>query len=257
MLTSRTLYFPSLPPALDGIKLFFISDLHYWKRRSFLYEQLAAHVRAATPDVLIFGGDFLGLGTKWRDVQSWLRALPDVPCKVAVAGNWEYYSGETFSFFERKMADAGVVALCDQSLRFIHRSAEIRFVGVDDSLEGMPSVRTAFRGVTNETFNVVVSHSPDIIPEVSLKPYQLILCGHTHGGQFCVPGIGAFYTNTREGRKYAQGLYQLGREQYAYVTRGIGEGIVKWRLFCPPEAVLITLKHQWLDRPGVLSRLSL
>ena len=63
-------------------------------------------------------------------------------------------------------------------------------MGVDDYQEGMPSVRTAFHGVTNDTFNVVISHSPDVVPDLAEQPCSLILCGHTHGVSY--PGTGIF-----------------------------------------------------------------
>ena len=72
--------------------------------------------------------------------------------------------------------------------------------------------------------------------------FDLLLCGHTHGGQIRLPRYGAMTTSTRLGKRYEAGLYGLGSGRHLYVSRGVGEGHVWIRILCPPELALLTLR---------------
>jgi predicted MPP superfamily phosphohydrolase len=71
--------------------------------------------------------------------------------------------------------------------------------------------------------------------------FNLLLSGHTHGGQIRLPGIGALVTSTRLGRKFDKGLFRLAPTQYVFITCGIGTGNVPLRLYCPPEVALLNV----------------
>lgn len=90
---------------------------------------------------------------------------------------------------------------------------------------------------------ILLAHSPDVMLDVEtlggLAP-DLILAGHTHGGQIRLPLIGAFYTRTRLGRTFDTGLFLTGRNRI-YITSGVGTAILPVRLLTPPELALITL----------------
>ena len=84
---------------------------------------------------------------------------------------------------------------------------------------------------------------PDLLPEASALGVDLVLSGHTHGGQWRLPGFGALLTNSRYGKRYEAGHYRQG-DTHLIVSRGLGMegfGMPRARFFCPPEVVLMTL----------------
>ncbi len=90
---------------------------------------------------------------------------------------------------------------------------------------------------------VLLYHSPELMPQAADHGLELYLCGHTHGGQVRVPGIGALITSSQLGRDYVMGLYRLGSTNL-YVSRGVGlEGLSapRVRFLSPPEITLVTL----------------
>jgi hypothetical protein len=99
--------------------------------------------------------------------------------------------------------------------------------------------RAVIEKTSPESLRVLVYHSPDIAPSTSLMGIDLYLCGHTHGGQWRLPGYGALITSSALGNQFEMGRYELG-QMVLYVTRGIGmEGASAPRaqLLCPPEII--------------------
>jgi len=90
---------------------------------------------------------------------------------------------------------------------------------------------------------LLLTHNPDLVLELAdlgAPPPDLVLAGHTHGGQVRLPGYGAIYTSTKLGRRYDAGLFDF-QGIPLYITAGVGTSEVPVRLFDPPEIVLITL----------------
>jgi hypothetical protein len=91
---------------------------------------------------------------------------------------------------------------------------------------------------------ILLYHSPELMPQASGEGIDLYLCGHTHGGQVRLPVIGPLLTSSQLGRQYVMGLYRRGRT-HLYVSRGVGlEGLSapRVRFLAPPEITLLTLK---------------
>jgi predicted MPP superfamily phosphohydrolase len=103
------------------------------------------------------------------------------------------------------------------------------------------NVERALRHVPSEATVILLAHSPDAIYEAMAAGVDLVLSGHTHGGQVRLPVIGPLYVNSDVGRRYNQGLFHLDGTQL-YVNRGIGTRWLRVRFLCPPEITVITLK---------------
>jgi len=88
---------------------------------------------------------------------------------------------------------------------------------------------------------ILVTHNPDFAEEIQTDKVDLMLCGHTHGGQIALPLLGAPYVPSRFGNKYARGFAQ-GPRCLVFTSRGIGTVSLPIRFFCRPEVVLLTLK---------------
>jgi len=107
---------------------------------------------------------------------------------------------------------------------------------VNGSLAGKP--------LEDGVFRLLLCHNPDVLLMRERLAFHLLVCGHTHGGQIRLPGIGAVVTSTRLGRKFDKGLFQLGPTQYVFITQGVGMGEVPLRILCPPEVALLNINPE-------------
>lgn len=191
------------------------------------------------PDSIVFGGDLAGEAAWIEESLDFLRTLPSGPHKFAVCGNWELR--RRWLPVERwrgLLADAGFRLLLNESAE----ACGIVFFGLDDAKEG-DGLTTPVK--IPESENVcVLSHSPDtaaaMLPSDKLEGAPLILCGHTHGGQFRFPGYGAVVTSSRFRKHFEYGAYRhstKGAEMY--VTAGIGATWFHARICCPPEVLWV------------------
>ena len=230
-----------LPPALDGLRIVQVSDIHFTFRSSRRYRRLREQIVAASPDVIAFTGDMVNHHRWWDRAVDWIAALPAEIPKVAVPGNWEYRAAGGAGPFRRSMERAGVRPLLNQAALIPVRDGIIQVVGFDDIRYGRFEPDAAFKDIDPDQFVVALCHNPDILLYTDPDRFDLLLCGHTHGGQVRMPRYGAITTSTRLGKRYEAGRYELAPERYLYVSRGLGEGHIWVRLLCPPELVVVTL----------------
>jgi hypothetical protein len=146
---------------------------------------------------------------------------------------------------QRRLAEQGMQLLTNRSVHLLHApgteaGVDLHLAGVDDVSEGWPNLHQAFAGIPTGKPTILLSHNPDIVLEAEAQRADVILAGHTHGGQIVLPWVGAVHTHS-EGlrRRQAAGHLRRGKTQL-FVTRGIGEGIpVRFR--ARPQVALITL----------------
>ncbi len=219
-------------------------------------KKLARIVKNLTYDAVVITGDFINYDFTFEDCRRLLSKL-DFKKNVFVV------SGDTDTQFSRnrksiKGARNYLIKLF-KNVRHpvaILDSKPIRLAlinGVPFIIGGVPrfheeKVQGLWKEVSREkmkeNFVLLLSHSPDVILYEDARKADLVLAGHTHGGQVRLPFIGALVTNTKMGRHFASGLFRFGKTRL-FISRGIGlEGLAtpKIRFFCRPEAVLITIK---------------
>lgn len=192
-----------------------------------------------TPDCILFGGDLAGEASWIGQGLDFLRMCPSGPHKFAVCGNWElrrrWLPAERWRGL---FAAAGFRLLLNETAE----ACGILFHGMDDAKEG--------DGLSGEadiplSENVcILSHNPDtaaaMLPTDKLKGAPLILCGHTHGGQFRIPGFGAVLTSSRFGKRLEYGTYRHSSTGATmYVSAGIGATWFNARICCPPEVLFV------------------
>lgn len=239
---------------LAGRTLLFFSDTHIrtagirgispfmrqeggtgWLTNAFreLFEAIPA------PDCILFGGDLAGEASWLSQSLDFLRTIPSGPQKFAVCGNWElrrrWLSAERWRAF---FAAAGFRLLRNESVE----ACGIHFCGLDDAKEG--DGLSAEATIPHSENVCVLSHNPDTAAAMlrtdELKEAPLILCGHTHGGQFRVPGFGAVITSSRFGKRLEYGAYRhTSTGAVMYVTAGIGATWFHARICCPPEVLFV------------------
>lgn len=143
------------------------------------------------------------------------------------------------------LAERNLTVLHNRAVRIQHRpgqpdGVDLYLVGVDDVCEGRPDLSSALRDVPEDATRILLSHHPDILEESASHQMDLILSGHTHGGQISLPWVGAAHTHSLHlSRREAAGYLRRGRAQ-VYISRGIGEGI-PLRFGARPQITLLTL----------------
>lgn len=233
-----------LPEALDGFEIIHLSDLHLTGYGP--YEQaLMRALRPLTARVVAITGDFLGGPDGAAALIPLLMEVGRDRVTFGVFGNHDYRPPVNTQALARDLARVGVRLLVNDADVVIHRGHRLRFVGVDDPHTGRADVPKAFSALPPPLGDerepvIVLAHSPDVFPDADEAGADLILAGHTHGGQICLPGGYPITTNTRVGRKFSRGLVDNGPTPM-FVTRGIGTSKLRMRLFCPPEIAVIRL----------------
>lgn len=232
----RTLPLPGWPQRLDGLRIGHISDLHLRDEYSLELAVRAAQVVAQdAPHVVAITGDFVGY---WKEESPWLieQALaPLVAMEVpilAVAGNHDHFFDGTRCL--RPILDELGIRLLQNEIAF---ACGVQWVGVDSANMHRDDLQMAFASARDEP-TIVLWHEPDLVEELPRR-CDLMLAGHSHGGQFLAPWGWAPMT-TVNGRKYRQGFFPEAPTPL-YVSRGVGTTGPPSRLFCPPEVAILTL----------------
>lgn len=237
-LERRDLALPLWPQRLDGLRVGLLADLHVNGPRSMrLARRAASLLMAEEPDALLIAGDLLGFWSE-RSLELLACALEplsraDIPM-FAVPGNHDYWLGDP-AWLEPLLADLGVSLLRNRSVAALG----VRWVGVDSFNERRHDLQAAFSADDGTLPRVALWHEPDC---VGLLPegVALMVSGHTHGGQFITPW-GWAPVRTRNGRRYVRGFFPTAPTPL-YVSRGVGTTGPPSRLFCPPEATVLTLR---------------
>jgi predicted MPP superfamily phosphohydrolase len=230
---------PSLPPAWDGVRIAVWADLHSGHLLSdeFL-AKVAAASDAARPDIVAFCGDIAGGGEPLDSPMMRTMAALRPAAKFAIMGNHD-----SVGTLRRVCEHAGIELLVNSASVLDRGGQKLAVVGIDDLWRGRPDFCAALADVPPDAARVALCHNPDLAEMVphSAGSIDLMLCGHTHGGQICLPLIGPLVTASRR-RKYASGLAS-GPRCPVYTSRGIGMGIVPLRFCCRPELPIITLRR--------------
>jgi len=243
-LTLQRLTSNKLPPG-TRLRLLQLGDLHL-ERLSPRERRLNRLLEDLRPDVIVFTGDFLSLSRvhdpeSWADVRSLIDAWRAPLGVFVVTGSPPVDEPEVV---ERLLAGmTHIRCLHDERIALGDEAMQIDLLGLDCShkphVDGPKLARLVAAGPPSR-FTLLLYHSPDLAPEAEALDVDLMLSGHTHGGQVRLPWFGALYTSSLYGKRYESGRYALGRG-VLYVSRGIGmegKGAPRVRFLCPPEVVL-------------------
>jgi len=233
---------PGLGRDLDGFTIAHLTDLH---RGLYTPAAFIAHAVAETnalrPDLIVLTGDYVTRSAYYlASCAEALRELSAPRGKLAVFGNHEHWTD--LDVARRQLtATAGCDLLQNESITFMEGSAVLCIVGLDDPWTRHEDFGRAFASVPKGAPTILLSHTPDIAAEAASRSVDLVLCGHTHGGEVVLPWIGPPYVWARTGRRFGSGLNHEGTTA-VYTNRGIGRGFLPFRLNCPPEIALFTLR---------------
>ena len=237
-----------LSPDAPPLRILQLSDFHV-ERTTKREREVLALAERLSPDLIVLTGDYLNLSyvydeTARRDARAVLSQLHAPYGVYAVAGSPPVDPPETM---EALFTGLDITVLGDEGLLLDVRGQTIRLLGVTCSWSPAVAAQGLDRALSTRPepeFTLLLYHSPDIMPDAAERGVDLVLAGHTHGGQVRLPLHGAVFTSSAYGKRYEMGRYQE-KQTVMYVTRGLGmEGLSapRVRFLCPPEVVMVTLR---------------
>ena len=167
-----------------------------------------------------------------------LRALSAPAGVLAVLGNHDHYTGAPGAL-RAELERIGIHVLHNRRETVERGNGRMVVAGIDDLNVGRPDLEAALAGAPRDLPLVLLSHNPDVLFEASAKGVDLVLAGHTHGGQIRIPGLPVLVRMSRF--RLDEGRYRHGATELV-VSRGLGTVGLPLRVACPPEAVLLTLR---------------
>lgn len=227
-----------LPAAFDGYRILHISDLHLDMARDIP----AALIEAVAPleyDACVLTGDFRA--NTFGPYDAALVALEQVKAHLTgpvfgVLGNHDTIQ------MVPCMEQLGIQMLLNESVALEHRDATVFLAGIDDPhYYRADNLEKASAAIPADATSILLAHSPEIFRHAAYAGFDLMLSGHTHAGQICLPGGRPLMCNARCPRFVCAGAWQFEQLQ-GYTSAGSGVSVVDVRFNCPPEVTLHVLR---------------
>jgi len=228
----------SLPRAFDGFSILHLSDLHIDSNERAM-ERVATLVQHIQYDICVLTGDYRGrtFGT-YEDTLNGLEKIRrhlhgDV---FAVLGNHDTIR------MVPGMEALGIRMLLNEAAEIVRGAQRIHLIGVDDAhYFRVDNIEKAAAHIPPEEFSIFLSHTPEIYRQAAHAGFNLMLSGHTHGGQICLPGSIPITLDSVLPRHMGSGAWKY-RDMLGYTSVGAGTSIVPVRINCPPEITLHELR---------------
>jgi len=235
-LTEAALPVSGLAPALDGLRIGLVTDIHH--SRMVPASDVVHAVRMvmeARPDLIVLGGDYVTWGERAyvRPVADLLAPLSAPNGVFAILGNHDDDRD-----MPAALAAKGFVVLKDQRTHITIRGEGLEIAGIRFWTRRATDIARVLRRASDTV--LLLAHDPRRLTEAAALDVPAVLSGHTHGGQVVVPGLGAI------ARREFPVIAGLGRRENTniFVSRGVGTVYVPVRINCPPEVAIVTLRRQ-------------
>lgn len=198
------------------------------------------------PDLICITGDFITQKyDRFEKYAEILKPLVNSAPTFAILGNhdggeWvlKHHGYADTSQVRELISKAGITLLHNRAQAIRVHDWDLALVGLGDDWANECDATAAFAEMPTATTTIVLSHNPDTKKKLKPYPWDLLLCGHTHGGQLCLPLIGTPFAPVKDHR-FVQGLHRWD-DRWIHITRGVGN-LFGLRFNCPPEVSLLTL----------------
>jgi len=262
-LTRTTLFLPRLPAAWDGLTILLLTDPHVWEWGERERRVVSLCATLETPDLIVWAGDFLG---SYRGVTPSVRLVrevsalfPETPA-LGIWGNAEHkIRPERRAWLKELLTATGMRVLVNENLPLTLRGETVQLAGCDDPYYGFADLEATFAGLDPERFTLLLAHSPQVAALADAAQIDLMLSGHTHGGQVRFPLLGPWKTQNPLSSLLDCGAFDHaalvdilnhdpGGRLTTYISRGIGVAFLRgmpWlapRFNCRPELAHLTLR---------------
>jgi len=226
---------PNLPAGLEGFRILHLTDIHYSRPAAGRLKARVAPLRSLHPDLVVGTGDYGGGGSEWS-MREGVRLQLSIPAgrQLGVEGNHDVWTagGRAPALLE----ESGLPLLHNRAVRL---GPGCYLAGVGDPYTSSDDLPRALAGVPRGASVILLCHAPQLAAAAAGRGVALMLCGHTHGGLVNLPGLGPprFLRVYRD--RHVAGWYRVGG-MLLLVNRGVAG---KYRISCPPEAVMLTLRR--------------
>jgi predicted MPP superfamily phosphohydrolase len=237
-ITHNTFELAHLPAEFDGFTLLHLSDLHADMYPPAI-EALVKQVARLRYDAVVLTGDY----------RAW--TFGDIePSMERMRLLCDQFSGPAFGVLGNhdtirmvpELEAMGIRMLLNESVVIERDNARIHLAGIDDAhYYRVDNIEKAMAGISPESVSLLLSHTPEIYRQAAHAGFDLFCCGHTHGGQICLPGGFPLTLDARCPRRLGSGSWRHAQMQ-GYTSAGAGTSIVEVRINCPPEITLHTLR---------------
>jgi len=228
-----------LPTPFHGFRLLHLSDLHIDMDREVAHA-LIERVQQVEYEACVITGDFRA--RTYGGIQDVLDQMAQVRVHIGspvygVLGNHDFIE------MVPGLEALGINVLLNQAVVIERRGERLHLAGIDDPhYYQVDNLEKAGQHVPSDEVSILLSHSPEIYRHAAHAGFDLLLCGHTHGGQICLPGGVAVTYNVRCPRRLCRGAWRYGTLQ-GYTSVGAGVCMVAARFNCPPEITLHELRR--------------
>jgi hypothetical protein len=233
---------PHLDPAFHNYRLLNISDIHLgqWITPKHL-KGVVQMVNDEKPDSITITGDFVSYlldDVAW-DLENSLKKLKPKEFSLAVLGNHDHWlSADRIREILRR---SDIIDVSNNFHTISHDEAHLHIAGVDSVMLGKHRLDLVLEKLPAEGPAILLAHEPDFADISSTTGrFSLQISGHSHGGQFLIPGLGTFIRGPHF-LKYPAGKYMVG-DMVQYTSRGLGTNVFWFRINCAPEITVFTLK---------------
>ncbi len=219
---------PGFPEHMSPISLFFISDIHKREISDDIIEEVEGKV-----DIVIIGGDLLERGVPFSKVEKNLDKLLIIGPVYFVWGNNDYEVDT--SRLKQIFKNKGIKEIVNSSMKVPIHNSEINLIGVDDASTQRADYQAAIEQTDSVEFNLLISHDPRLVKHIKKEDgIDLMISGHTHGGQIRLLGWGM----------YKKGRLEKLSQTTLLVSNGYGTTAVPLRLGAPAETHLLTISKR-------------
>lgn len=239
-LVERTLSHPDLPPEFDGYRLLHLTDLHLDGMPG-LDAVIAGLVQDRQVDLAAWTGDY-----RWRVHGAHEQVLPGIDMIVraisAADGQYATLGNHDPAAMVDGLEALGLRVLANETVSIRRGAASLHITGLDDVHYFYTDLAAAALAQAPAGFKIALVHSPEAAHLAANAGYALYLCGHTHGGQVCLPGGTPILTNSAFHWRHAWGMWRRGR-MIGYTSNGAGTSGLPVRFFSRGEVTLLTLRR--------------
>lgn len=231
-----------LPEPFDGLRIVHLTDVHHSLFTPIEDVERAVHLaNRLRPDLVALTGDYVTLSrsTIWPVA----RALGKLRARLgvfAVLGNHDFSTDP--DEITRALKSERIRVLRNQHFALRSRRTHLWIVGVDDRWWEADDLPAALRHVPARDAKILLCHNPVGVRQASEHGVDLVLSGHTHGGQVRLPVVGSVYGRSKLGERFVEGWNRLNGTQI-YISRGIGKVLLPIRVGCPSEIALLRLRR--------------
>lgn len=225
--------------ALKGVKIVFASDFHIKPHQQKRLEKVVELINLENPNLVLSVGDFVSGHSKsmTMPIEDIAKSLGKIKSKYGfytTLGNHDGWYGA--DYVAKNLEDNRIKVLNNKNTSIQINNKTVYIAGIEDLMTGKPDIYKALENT--KTPVILLTHTPDIFPKLQ-QSVNLVLAGHTHGGQVRLPLLGPIFTASSYGDKYSKGLTTTKNGNKMITTKGIGTSILPIRFNCVPEIIVI------------------